>query len=60
MLVSGSSDNTVKVWHLKTGEEINTLRGHSSSVISVALSRDGKPIASCSSDKTIKVWHVLS
>ena len=28
-IVSGSYDATIKVWDLKTGDEINTLKGHS-------------------------------
>ena len=57
-LVSGSSDDTIKVWNLSTGQEVRTLRGHTAAVYSVALSADGQTLASGSGDKTIKVWNL--
>ena len=44
-IVSGSDDNTVKVWDARTGQEVLTLKGHTDGVISVAFSPDGKRIA---------------
>jgi WD40 repeat protein len=58
MLVSGSWDQTIKVWHLETGELIHTLKGHRDRVYAIALSPDGQIIASGSADKTIKLWHL--
>jgi len=55
-LVSGSDDKTIRLWHLKTGQLINTFLGHSHFVKSVAFSPDGQWIASGSSDRTIKLW----
>jgi WD40 repeat protein len=40
------------------GNLLQTLTGHSNSVISVAYSPDGQTLASGSSDKTIKLWNV--
>jgi len=57
-LVSGSRDQTVKIWQLATGELIHTLKGHQDEVYTVALSPDGKIIASGSGDKSIKLWSV--
>ena len=57
-LVSRSvGNNTIKVWDLMTGEQINTFKGHSNSVDSVAISPDAQTLVSGSSDKTIKVWN---
>ena len=57
-VISGSSDNTVKVWNLETGVEQLTLTGHSSSVLAVAVTADGKRVISGSSDNTVKVWNL--
>jgi WD40 repeat protein len=58
--LSGSRDNTLKLWELSSGREIRTLNGHSSWVSAVAFSPDGKLALSASQDKTLKLWEVLS
>jgi hypothetical protein len=62
ILASGSRDKTIKIWNVSTGQEINTLKGHSRSVNSVAFSPDGKTLASSSRDRdnTIKIWNVAT
>jgi TIR domain/WD domain, G-beta repeat len=59
-VISGSSDNTVKVWELASGREIQTLTGHLYSVNSVAATPDGRNVVSGSSDGTIKVWELAT
>jgi hypothetical protein len=59
-IVSGGSDRTIEVWSLATGACLRTLRGHSDSVQSVAVSPDGQYIVSASADQTIKVWSLAS
>lgn len=56
MMVSGSSDDSVKVWDLKTGLELHTLRGHADYVTGVAVSPDGRLAVSSSHDLTLRVW----
>ena len=41
-VVSGSEDNTLRVWDLATGETETTLQGHTSSVSAVAVTPDGR------------------
>lgn len=56
-LVSGSDDQTIKIWNLFQLQELRTLRGHKNWVYSVAISPDGKTLVSGSKDNTIKVWN---
>ncbi|MGK0187511.1 MAG: WD40 repeat protein/tetratricopeptide (TPR) repeat protein [Verrucomicrobiales bacterium] len=59
-IVSGSRDNTVKLWDADTGNEIASLEGHSERVTSVAFSPDGSRIVSGSFDNTVKLWDVAT
>ncbi|TVY63976.1 Vegetative incompatibility protein HET-E-1 [Fusarium oxysporum f. sp. cubense] len=60
LIASGSHDKTVKIWNVATGEEEQTLEGHTDTVRSVIFSKDGKLIASGSYDKTVKIWTVAT
>ncbi|MEO1528801.1 MAG: protein kinase, partial [Planctomycetota bacterium] len=59
-VVSGSDDDTVKVWDLESGRELASLEGHSDWVRSVAVSHDGRRVVSGSDDDTVKVWDLES
>ncbi|MFM2062804.1 MAG: hypothetical protein RLZZ507_2474 [Cyanobacteriota bacterium] len=59
MVVSGSLDNTVRLWDAKTGEAIaQPITGHTGSVNSVAFNPDGNTVVSGSKDKTVRLWDV--
>jgi WD40 repeat protein len=59
-LLSGSDDDTVKIWDVESGANVGTLEGHSGGVSSVAFPADGRRLASGSWDHTVKIWDVES
>ena len=56
-LASGSTDGTVKLWDVATGQSVTTLDEHTDVVRSVSFSMDGT-LASGSWDGTVKLWDV--
>src|SRR5581483_10624179 len=59
-IVSGSDDNSIKIWDADSGSLLNTLNGHTNSVYSVAFSSDNRKIVSGSGDYSIKIWDAES
>jgi WD40 repeat protein len=64
-LVSGSDDETIKVWNLSTGQELRTLTDlftvpftRPAGVRSIALSANGQTLVSIIGNRTIKVWNL--
>lgn len=55
LLVSGSSDNSIKLWDIRQKQSINTWKGHSMPINTLDCSFDGKWIVSGSQDELIKV-----
>ena len=60
LLASGSNDETVKLWDVESGQEVNTLHLTGFAALSVAFSPDGTLLASGSSDNTVNLWEVES
>ena len=58
LIVSGSDDNTVKVWSVSQNQVKHTLTGHTDSVYGVAL--HGDTVISASWDCTWRLWDVDS
>jgi WD40 repeat protein len=46
----------VKIWNLKTGAEVFTLRGHAKMVSGACYSPDGRHLATYGSDGVVKLW----
>ncbi|XP_041724033.1 F-box/WD repeat-containing protein 7 isoform X2 [Coregonus clupeaformis] len=58
LIVSGSDDNTLKVWSALTSKCLRTLVGHTGGVWSSQMS--GNMVISGSTDRTLKVWDAES
>ncbi|KIM75213.1 hypothetical protein PILCRDRAFT_13773 [Piloderma croceum F 1598] len=58
-IISGSSDNSVRVWDALTGAELKILNGHTGTVWSVAFSSDSTHIVFGSEDNSVQVWDAL-
>ncbi|MGH3929147.1 MAG: WD40 repeat domain-containing protein, partial [Pseudonocardiaceae bacterium] len=59
-VLTGSYDNTARLWDRTTGALLQTLKGHSEPVVCVAWSPDGAQVASGSWDATVRTWDVAS
>lgn len=58
-LVSGGCDRDVRVWNLKTGQCLQILRGHSSTVRCLKMV-DERTAVSGSRDNTLRVWDIVT
>jgi len=57
-IISGSRDQTVRVWDAETGSNLLTLCGHSGDVKSVTVSHNETQIISGSDDGTVCFWDM--
>jgi WD40 repeat protein/uncharacterized caspase-like protein len=56
--VTGSNDQTLKVWDLETGQLIRTIEGNGSASL-VAVTADGRRVvANSSADSNLRVWEL--
>lgn len=57
-LVSGSSDGTIRMWRLSSGQLVRTFIGHTKEVEAILITPDGKKMVSGSYDATVKIWDL--
>lgn len=57
-IVSGSVDNTVRIWNTAKGREHTVLVGHEGYVTGCAISPHGLWCVSSSWDETLRVWKM--
>lgn len=60
LLVSGGYDKSLRLWRLKTGEEIRAFYGHEKGVRCVAFAPQGDKFASAGDDGKVIVWSTKS
>ncbi len=60
ILASGSLDNTLRLWKLPSGQELNKLEGHTGAINCLAITPDSKLLISGSADGTLKLWDLPS
>jgi WD40 repeat protein len=58
MVLTASSDSTLKKWDLATGKYKETWKGHGSYIFQIKLTPNMKKLVSCSRDWTVIVWDV--
>lgn len=71
VLATASIDGTIKLWDVAesmneqndrgedaTGVVIDTLRGHTAGLMSIAFSHDGRLLASGGADRSIRIWEL--
>ncbi len=57
-ILASSTHDMIHLWNLETGKEQHTLTGHRHWVSALAISPDGRTLASASLDRTLKLWSL--
>ncbi len=57
-LAGAIGQKQVRIWDVRTGEEVAALRGHARKVLSVAFMPGGERLVSCSSDMSVRLWRI--
>jgi len=56
--VGAISDNTIRLWNVRSGESQGILSGHQASVTSLAFNGEGTRLLSGSLDDTVRIWSI--
>jgi hypothetical protein len=58
LLAAGCSDNSIRLWNMRTGQEQPPLSGHLAGVCALAFTKDGKRMVSFDHDGLRLAWSV--
>lgn len=58
ILISGSKDNSLKVWNIESGSCLCTLKGHTAPVCAIDISPNNRYVISGSYDNSIRLWEL--
>jgi WD40 repeat protein len=56
--MKGANDPTIRLWRVSDGALLQAIAEHKDDVWSVAISPDGKWLASSSEDETVKLFRL--
>jgi len=59
LIISGSCDGEIRVWHLSSKKTLYSVPAHSGFVRGITVAQNGKSFFSCGDDRTVKQWPVL-
>jgi WD40 repeat protein len=59
-LACACADGSIRLWDVRTQQEVAEIRGHEAYVHQVAFSPDGTRLVSASGDCSVRVWDTLS
>ena len=57
-IISGSQDNTIRLWDSEGGQLLKSFRGHDGAVRTVAFAQSDQVILSGSHDNSIRKWNI--
>ncbi|MEB3277724.1 MAG: hypothetical protein VKK42_02230 [Lyngbya sp.] len=58
IFISGSADQTLKIWDVETDQILETWVAHNKDVNTIAIAKNGETLISGGSDNTIKIWRL--
>lgn len=57
-ILSGSDDNTIRIWNIETMAQVGLLLGHNDSVTGLKVTFDSRYCISTSKDTTVRIWNL--